>query len=313
MYSAMSRNVPNMTSLDMLLLTEVQEQAADMAQMAVDGGIYVEDYSHLEEEAREIAHIDLIDEELLAKDREHGLVHLYISPEENPKEALAFLRERCAGEGIDCEFSVESCAEEDWINNWKQYFHPIPVGEKLLIRPTWEEAYDPQGRTVLHLEPGLAFGTGTHETTRLCLELLEKYLKPGMSLLDVGCGSGILSVAGLLLGAEKAVGVDIDAQSVKTARENAELNNQDDKTEYIVGDLADKVSGRFNVVCANIVADVVIRLLENVRDYMAENAVLLVSGIIDAREQDVLRAAERHGLTVKEKQYKDNWCAFALI
>ena len=104
------------------------EQAADMAQMAVDGGIYVEDYSHLEEEAREIAHIDLIDEELLAKDREHGLVHLYISPEENPKEALAFLRERCAGEGIDCEFSVESCAEEDWINNWKQYFHPIPVG-----------------------------------------------------------------------------------------------------------------------------------------------------------------------------------------
>ena len=110
-----------------------------------------------------------------------------------------------------------------------------------------------------------------------------------------------------------AVGVDIAAQSLKTARENAELNNQDDKTEYIVGDLADKVSGRFNVVCANIVADVVIRLLENVRDYMAENAVLLVSGIIDAREQDVLRAAERHGFTVKEKQYKDNWCAFALI
>lgn len=210
------------------------EQAADMAQMAVDGGIYVEDYSHLEEEAREIAHIDLIDEELLAKDREHGLVHLYISPEENPKEALAFLRERCAGEGIDCEFSVESCAEEDWINNWKQYFHPIPVGEKLLIRPTWEEAYDPQGRTVLHLEPGLAFGTGTHETTRLCLELLEKYLKPGMSLLDVGCGSGILSVAGLLLGAEKAVGVDIDALAVKTAGENAQTQRRGGK---IPGDL----------------------------------------------------------------------------
>ena len=109
------------------------EQAADMAQMAVDGGIYVEDYSHLEEEAREIAHIDLIDEELLAKDREHGLVHLYISSEENPKEALAFLRERCAGEGIDCEFSVESCAEEDWINNWKQYFHQFYVDDILIV------------------------------------------------------------------------------------------------------------------------------------------------------------------------------------
>ena len=148
------------------------ERAADIAQMAAAGGIYVEDYSHLEEEAKEIAHIDLIDEELLQKDREHGLVHLYISPEENPREALAFLRERCAGEALDCELSTESCAEEDWINNWKQYFHPIPVGKKLLIRPTWEDTYDAQGRTVLHLEPGLAFGTGTHETTRLCLELL---------------------------------------------------------------------------------------------------------------------------------------------
>ena len=220
------------------------EQAADMAQMAVDGGIYVEDYSHLEEEAREIAHIDLIDEELLAKDREHGLVHLYISPEENPKEALAFLRERCAGEGIDCEFSVESCAEEDWINNWKQYFHPIPVGEKLLIRPTWEEAYDPQGRTVLHLEPGLAFGTGTHETTRLCLELLEKYLKPGMSLLDVGCGSGILSIAALVLGAERASAVDIDPKAVDVAYEKAsaaagvkEQPKKEDNFEYFVADV----------------------------------------------------------------------------
>ena len=166
---------------------------------------------------------------------------------------------------------------------------------------------------ILHIDPGAAFGTGTHATTSLCLAMLENYVKTGTKMLDIGCGSGILSIAAVLLGAEKAVGVDIDAQSVKTARENAELNNQDDKTEYIVGDLADKVSGKFNVVCANIVADVVIRLLENVRDYMAENAVLLVSGIIDAREQDVLRAAERHGFTVKEKQYKDNWCAFALI
>ena len=114
--------------------------------------------------------------------------------------------------------------EEDWINNWKKYFKPIPVGEKLLIRPNWENGYDAQGRTVLHLEPGLAFGTGTHETTRLCMELLEQYVKPGASVLDVGCGSGILSVAALLLGAERAVGVDIDELAVKTAVQNAELN-----------------------------------------------------------------------------------------
>ena len=179
--------------------------------------------------------------------------------------------------------------------------------------PSWESYDNVSGRKILHIDPGAAFGTGTHATTSLCLAMLENYVTDGLKMLDIGCGSGILSIAAVLLGAESAVGVDIDAQSVKTARENAELNSQSGKTEYIVGDLADKVSGKFNVVCANIVADVVIRLLESVRDYMAENAVLLVSGIIDAREQDVLLAAEKHGFTVKEKQYKDNWCAFALI
>lgn len=286
------------------------EQAADMAQMAVDGGIYVEDYSHLEEEAREIAHIDLIDEELLAKDREHGLVHLYISPEENPKEALAFLRERCASEGIDCEFSVESCAEENWINNWKQYFHPIPVGEKLLIRPTWEEAYDPQGRTVLHLEPGLAFGTGTHETTRLCLELLEKYLKPGMSLLDVGCGSGILSVAGLLLGAEKAVGVDIDALAVKTAGENAQTNGVEEKFQGICGNLTDQVAGKYELVVANIVADIIILLTKDITRYLNPDSIYLMSGIIDTRVQEVRDALEPRFTILEERQEK-GWFALA--
>ena len=168
------------------------DRAGDIAQMVVPYGIYVEDYSHLEEEAWEIAHIDLIDEELLKKDRTKALVHVYISPEENPAEAIAFLSERYNAEGIPHTISTAACVEEDWINNWKKYFKPIPVGEKLLIRPNWENGYDAQGRTVLHLEPGLAFGTGTHETTRLCMELLEQYVKPGASVLDVGCGSGIL-------------------------------------------------------------------------------------------------------------------------
>jgi len=179
--------------------------------------------------------------------------------------------------------------------------------------PSWEEYDNKENRKILHIDPGAAFGTGTHATTSLCLSMLENYVAEGSKMLDIGCGSGILSIASVLLGAETAVGVDIDAQSVKTAKENAELNNVSGKTEYIVGDLADKINGKYNVVCANIVADVVIRLLGDVRTFMEENAVLLVSGIIDARENDVLAAAEKHGFKVKEKQYKDNWCAFALI
>ena len=214
----------NWTELKIKVPAPQADIAGAIANMVVPYGIYMEDYSHLEEEALEIAHIDLIDEELLQKDREHAIIHIYISPEANPAEAVSFLEERFQAENIPYEIDRDSCVEEDWINNWKKYFHPIPVGEKLLIRPLWEEDYDAQGRTVLHLEPGLAFGTGTHETTRLCLELLEKYVTPGIDFLDMGCGSGILSVAALLLGAKSAVGVDIDPLAVKTAVENAETN-----------------------------------------------------------------------------------------
>ena len=199
------------TEIAITVPAEDVDRAGDIAQMVVPYGIYIEDYSNLEQEAWEIAHIDLIDEELLNKDRTKGIIHVYISPEENPAEAISFLQERYTAEGIPFTIDTADCVMEDWLNNWKKYFKPIPVGQSLLIRPTWEEDYDAGNRKVLHLEPGLAFGTGTHETTRLCMELLEQYIKPNMDVLDVGCGSGILSVAALLLGANSAVGVDIDA------------------------------------------------------------------------------------------------------
>ena len=233
------------------------EKAGDIATMVVPYGIYIEDYRDLEEQAWEIAHIDLIDEELLKKDRSRAFVHVYISQEENPLEAVAFLRERLSAEGIENEIETNECRKEEWENNWKQYFHAMPVGKKLLIRPLWEEA-DPQGRAVLSIEPGLAFGSGTHETTRLCLEALENYVTEETTVLDVGCGSGILSIASLLLGAKKAVGVDIDALAVKTAKENGEVNGfSEPKYTVLEGNLTDKVSGKFDVVVANIVADVI--------------------------------------------------------
>ena len=286
------------------------ERAGDIAQMVVPYGIYVEDYSHLEEEAWEIAHIDLIDEELLQKDRSIGVVHVYISPEENPAEALSFLRERYEAEGLAYRLDTAGCAEEDWINNWKKYFHPIPVGEKLLIRPNWEEADDPQGRTVLHLEPGLAFGTGTHETTRLCLQLLERYVTPGCTVLDVGCGSGILAVAALLLGAREAVGVDIDELAVKTAAENARLNGVESRFTAICGNLTEKVTGQYHVVVANIVADVIIALTSDVEKYMLPDTVYLMSGIIDTRLPDVLRAVEEKFEVIGQQEEK-GWVALA--
>lgn len=286
--------------------------AGDIANMVVPYGIYIEDYSNLEAEAMEIAHIDLIDEELLKKDREKAVVHIYISPEANPAEAISFLEERYSAEGVSHDITCASCVKEDWINNWKKYFKPIPVGEKLLIRPIWEEAFEnPQHRTVIDLEPGLAFGTGTHETTRLCLELLEKYVTPGCDFLDMGCGSGILSVAALLLGAKSAVGVDIDPLAVKTAMENAKSNGVEGRFTGICGNLAEKVSGKFHVIAANIVADIVIELSKDVSKFLYEDSVYIVSGIIDMREADVLNAIG-DTFEVIERREEKGWVAMAL-
>lgn len=299
------------TEVKIIVNADDVDKAGDIASMVVPYGIYIEDYRDLEQQAWEIAHINLIDEELLKKDRTKALVHVYISPEENPLEAVAFLRERYSAEGIESEIVLNECKNEDWENNWKQYFHPIPVGEKLLIRPLWEDEYEAGDRKVLNIEPGLAFGTGTHETTRLCLQTLEKHVTDGTTVLDIGCGSGILSIAALLLGAEKAVGVDIDALAVKTAIENGEVNGfKEPEYTILQGNLTDKVSGKFDVVVANIVADVIILFCKDVASFMKDDAVFITSGIIDTREQDVIDAFDKYGFEIEKRNTESGWVCF---
>lgn len=284
------------------------DRAADIANMLIPYGLYIEDYSDLEQGAREIAHIDLIDEELLQKDRTRSLIHLYLSPEDNPAESLAFLQERLTANGIDNDVVTCAVSEEDWANNWKQYFKPLAVGDNLLICPTWETVDDPQGRTVLNIDPGMAFGTGGHETTRLVLEAMESIITDDTAVLDVGCGSGILSIAALLLGARSALAVDIDALAVKTAIENGERSGLTAPRYTVVeGDLVDKVSGRFDLVVANIVADAIIMLSPAVKPYVKPDGVYIVSGIIDTREDQVLEALRACGFCVQQRFEKRGW------
>ncbi|MBQ1989484.1 MAG: 50S ribosomal protein L11 methyltransferase [Clostridia bacterium] len=302
----------NWTEITVTIPNEYTETASAIANMTVPYGIYIEDYSDLEQNAWDIAHIDLIDEELVSKDRKNSIIHIYISECDNAAEALEFLKERLNAEKIPFETSSLGVDDADWNENWKKYFHTIEIGEKLAVVPSWEEYKNPDNRTVLSIDPGAAFGTGTHATTSLCLGVLDKKVANGQKVLDIGCGSGILAIASVLLGADYAVGVDIDAQSVKTAKENAEINNLTNKTEFFVGDLADKVSGKYNIVCANIVADVIIRLLPDVGQFMEEDGILIISGIIDIRKDDVLNAIKQNGFTITEEAYRENWCAFTL-
>lgn len=303
----------NWTEILIKVAVEDTEKASAIANMTVPYGIYVEDYSDLIEQSWEIAHVDIIEQELLDRDRKTSIIHIYISEEDNASEAILYLEERLNECGIAFELCNNSVNDSEWENGWKKYFKCTKIGERLIIRPSWEELNDNEGRKVLTIDPGAAFGTGTHATTTLCLEMLEKYVKPDDMMLDVGCGSGILSIAAVLLGAKKAIGVDIDAQSVKVAKENAALNEMTPKTEYLVGDLAEKVEGKFSVICANIVADVIIRLLGTIKNYMTDDAVLITSGIIDLRENDVLEGFKKYGFKVVEKKLKDNWCAIAVM
>lgn len=289
------------------------EVAGNIANMVVPYGIYIEDYSDLENEVMEIAHIDLIEESLLEADRTKGLIHVYVNPHENPLEAVSFIEERLKEQNINYQIRIDDCKAEDWVNNWKQYFHPMPIGEKLLIRPTWEDEYDAKGRKVLHIEPGLAFGTGSHPTTKLCLETLEKYIDENSTVLDIGCGSGILSIASLLLGAKSAFGVDIDSLAVKTAMANAEENGFDEsKFKAVKGNLSDKVNGRYSVIVANIVADIIMEFNKEVGKFLEDDGVYITGGIIESREDEVLLSFAQNGFEVKERFEEKGWLVFVV-
>ena len=283
------------------------DRASDIVSFAAEGGIYVEDYSSLEDDIFEVIPWGMIDEELLKKDRNSVLIHIYIKPEANPVEVKAFLDERLDTAGIAHEIELVLKEEDEWLNNWRQYYQPIEIGENLLIQPVFRDEVKDTERTVIKIEPGLAFGTGNHESTRLCLEAVEKYTKPGMRVLDVGCGSGILGIASVLLGAEEAFGADIDETAVRIANENAELNDVVGRFTALCGDLTEKAKGKYNLVLANIVADVIISLTENIKNFMEDDAVFVMSGIIDTREKDVLAALEKNGFDIIERKPENGW------
>ncbi len=296
------------TEIKISINTEDTERAGNIANMVVPYGIYIEDYSELEKEAWEIARIDLIDEDLLKKDRSKSIIHVYIEEEQNPMEAVSFLRERLESESISNTIELNGCSDEDWRDKWKAYFKPTAVGERLFIRPVWIDDFDAGNRAVLNIEPGAAFGTGTHDTTRLCLETLDKVVKAGDTVLDIGCGSGILAISSLLLGAKEAFGVDIDELAVKTARENGRMNGFDEpELKFVCGDLADKVTKQYDVVVANIVADIIILFSTQVRAFMKHGAKFIASGIIDTRADEVVFALQNAGLAVKERIESDGW------
>lgn len=266
---------------------------------------------------------DYVDEELMKQKHTETKVSCYVSNDMNGNELLIAIRDSMKEmKDLDddnsygrLEVEIENTSTEDWANNWKKYFHPMEVGEKILIKPEWEELTEPTDRLVFNINPGMSFGTGSHYTTQLCIEALEKYIKPGIKMLDLGCGSGILSILSLMLGAKEAVAVDIDPNAVDTAYENAQMNNIGREHYKVLSgnvvtdkEIQDIISqDKYEVVAANIVADVIIGLAPKAREYMKEGGVFITSGIIEGRQDEVKEALEENGFEIVDIRNRKDW------
>ena len=265
---------------------------------------------------------DYVDEELLAEKRGVSRVTFYLERNENALSTIAAVRMAMSAmkkehpEYAPLRLTMDNVADADWENNWKQFYKPMEIGDRLLVVPEWEQASDPQ-RIILRLNPGLTFGTGSHATTRLCLQALDAHIHGGEKVLDLGCGSGILSIAALRLGAASAFACDIDEKCVDVAYENAALNHIT-KDTYTVrwGDvlhdqqLRTEMGGGYDMVVANIVADVIIGLSGSVRDFLKPGGLFLCSGIIDDRAEEVLQKLQSDGWDVIEQRSSEGWFSY---
>ena len=276
---------------------------AVMTAMDFFGGLMIEDYSDID-----TCPWDYVDEELLKKDKNIVAISGYVEAKENIVEILERLKIMLPQSAT---VEVISVNEDDWANNWKKYYHPINVGKHLVIKPSWIDYDKKPDDIIVELDPGMAFGTGTHETTRMCMAHLEKYIDNNSRVLDVGCGSGILSITSLLIGAKEVTGVDIDPVAVKVAIENGKMNGFEEPMYTIKrGNLVDEAEGKYDVIVANIIADVIIGVCGDVMQFIADDGVFISSGIIIDRKEDVKNALTEKGYTIIDCVEEGEWVSF---
>lgn len=267
---------------------------------------------------------DYVDEALEQQMQGLSQIRLYIEDNAAAMETIADLRQQLQNwkatapqpDPGSLELALANLADEDWENNWKQYYQPIEIGQRLLVVPEWLHPENPENRVEVRLDPGMIFGTGAHASTQMCMKELERYVKGGERVIDLGSGSGILSIAALLLGAKTAIGVDIDPKAEDIARENAAMNDlHADRftavTANVIGDRQQMEAlseGGYDLVLANIVADVIIPLSSVVPNFLRPDGTFICSGVLDLRLEEVLAAIDAAGLAVVSVQRTKDWC-----
>ena len=277
----------------------------------LDNGLMIEDFSDFSLNGM---YGELVDDEILNADKETVRVSLFVPEERNFLEYKDFLEARLPALGIKAEISITGVCEDDWAESWKQYYKPVRLG-RITIVPAWEKYEACEGEVIVRMDPGMAFGTGTHETTRLVIRLMQEENLRGKRVLDVGTGSGILSICASKLGASKCNAYDIDPVAVKVARDNVATdgctNVSVDVSDLLAGVTLD--GGRYDFCVANIVADIIIRMLPDIGNYLSHGATLILSGIIESRADEVREAVKRYGFAVVSEANENDWVALKCI
>ena len=296
--------------------TEAVEAITNILDDLRTGGVMIEDPKDFFFQKKNELDWDYIEEEVFNKRNSEGvLIKTYISEERNVMELVEIIKQKVSaltGFGIDIgegSVSLGQVNEEDWANEWKKYYKPTKIGEKLVVKPTWEDYEVQDGDLVIELDPGMAFGTGTHETTTMCMRELEKYVTEDSKVFDIGCGSGILAIAAAKLGAKDVIAVDLDEVAVKVAAENVAHNHVQDSVKVLHGNLIDVVSDKADIVVANIIADIIKILARDVHSCMKEDAVFISSGIIHAKVNEVKESLIENGFEIIEVKTLGEWNA----
>lgn len=290
------------------------ETVTNVVSMLNFGGMYIEDYTDLLENEI-VKQVGLIDEGLLNKDRNKAAIHIYIDEYFDIGVCYSYLKERFEELDVSYVFEEGIVDEEDYANAWKQYYKPFRVGKNIVVVPEWDNYKQNGNETILKMNPGMAFGSGTHETTFMCMEALQDYVRVGHNVLDVGCGSGILSITALLSGAKNATAIDIDKNAVRITNENAEMNGVGDRLQGYYGNLLDLESevstvirgNRYDMIVSNIIAEIVIRLSDLVDSMLTNGGFFILSGIILDKREEVLQALVRNKLSICEVREKNGW------
>lgn len=293
-----------------------------VSQMLIDAGsqgTIIEDKNDVQLNQRPEGQWDIIDEEIARRIGDDVKVTGFYPMDNRAPDTLSFVKDRARelpdlAPGIDLgklEVTMSTIDDEDWAENWKSQYKPFRLGKHIVIRPGWEEYEAEPTDRVITIDPGMAFGTGTHETTGMCVSLVEEYVKPGMDVIDVGTGTGILAIAAAHMGAKHVLASDIDPMAVRVAKENIEINGFSDVIEAKEGDLLEAAESDANVVIANIIADVIIHICAPVRALIREGGVFICSGIAREREDEVIDALKKAGYGKLDKRNDGEWTAIA--